>query len=41
VIVVGADTTIEIWDPKAWATYLAVAEPKFAATAEEVVPGIF
>ncbi len=41
VIVVGADTTVEIWDPKAWQTYLAEAEPKFASTAEEVVPGIF
>jgi MraZ protein len=40
-IVVGADTTIEIWDPKAWNTYLAQAEPKFADTQEEVVPGIF
>ncbi len=41
VVVVGADTTVEIWDPKLWSTYLAEAEPKFATTAEEVVPGIF
>ncbi len=40
-VVVGADTTIEIWDPKAWNTYLAQAEPKFADTQEEVAPGIF
>ena len=41
VIVVGADTTVEIWDPKLWNTYLSEAEPKFASTQEEVVPGIF
>lgn len=41
VIVVGADTTVEIWDPKLWKTYLSTAEPKFASTEEEVVPGIF
>lgn len=41
VIVVGADTTVEIWDPKLWNTYLSAAEPKFASTEEEVVPGIF
>ena len=41
VIVVGADTTVEIWDPKLWNTYLSEAEPKFASTKEEVVPGIF
>ena len=41
VIVVGADTTVEIWDPKLWNTYLSEAEPKFASTEEEVVPGIF
>jgi MraZ protein len=41
VVVVGADTTLEIWDPKLWDTYLSEAEPKFASTQEEVVPGIF
>jgi len=41
VVVVGADTTVEIWDPKAWSIYLSEAEPKFATTQEEVVPGIF
>ncbi|MFM1826105.1 MAG: hypothetical protein RLZZ37_740 [Actinomycetota bacterium] len=41
VIVVGADTTVEIWDPKLWNSYLSEAEPKFASTQEEVVPGIF
>jgi MraZ protein len=40
-IVVGADTTVEIWDPKLWNAYLSEAEPKFASTQEEVVPGIF
>ncbi len=41
VVVVGADTTVEIWDPKLWNSYLSEAEPKFASTQEEVVPGIF
>jgi MraZ protein len=40
-VVVGADTTIEIWEPGAWREYLEVAEPKFAHTQEEVAPGIF
>lgn len=41
VVVVGADTTIEIWEPEAWREYLREAEPKFAHTQEEVAPGIF
>ncbi|MGA0078579.1 MAG: division/cell wall cluster transcriptional repressor MraZ, partial [Candidatus Nanopelagicales bacterium] len=40
-VVIGADTTIEVWDPKAWRDYLSEAEPKFAHTQEEVAPGIF
>ncbi len=40
-VVVGADTTVEIWDPAAWNAYLAQAEPKFADTQEEIAPGIF
>lgn len=40
-VVIGADTTIEVWDPQAWRDYLAEAEPQFAHTQEEVAPGIF
>lgn len=40
-VVVGADTTVEVWNPKAWTNYLKEAEPKFADTQEEVAPGIF
>ncbi|KGA09648.1 MAG: cell division protein MraZ [actinobacterium acAMD-5] len=41
VIVVGADTTIELWDAASWDKYLANAEPSFADVSEEVVPGVF
>lgn len=40
-VVIGADTTIEVWDPKGWRDYLSEAEPKFTHTQEEVAPGIF
>jgi MraZ protein len=40
-VVVGADTTIEVWDANTWSTYLTNAEPRFADISEEVVPGIF
>jgi len=36
-VVVGADTRIEIWDTIAWNQYLAVQEPGFAALDENVV----
>ena len=36
-VVVGADTRIEIWDAVAWSQYLAVQEPGFASL-DEVMP---
>ena len=39
--VIGAGSRVEIWDAVAWSTYLAEQEPAFAATAQEVVPGLF
>ena len=36
-VVVGADTRIEIWDAVAWGQYLAVQEPSFASL-DEVQP---
>ncbi len=36
-VVVGADTRIEIWDAVAWSQYLAVQEPSFASL-DEVQP---
>lgn len=36
-VVVGADTRIEIWDAIAWGQYLAVQEPGFSALDENVV----
>ena len=41
VVVVGNNTTVEIWDSTAWETYLTQNEPDFADLSEEVVPGIF
>lgn len=37
-IVVGADTRVEIWDGQAWADYLATQEQAFAAVDGEVIP---
>jgi len=39
--VIGAGSRVEIWDEPTWADYLAEQEGAFAATAEEVVPGLF
>lgn len=36
-VVIGADTRIEIWDSVAWSQYLAVQEPGFASLDEEIV----
>jgi MraZ protein len=36
-VVVGADTRIEVWDIVAWNQYLAVQEPGFATLDEDVV----
>ena len=41
VTVIGAGSRVEIWDTRAWETYLAEQEEAFATTAEEVVPGLF
>ena len=38
VVVVGADTRVEIWDASAWATYLAEQEPGFVGLDSEVIP---
>ena len=37
-VVVGADTRVEIWDAQAWAGYLANQEQAFSAVDDEVVP---
>lgn len=41
VSVIGAGSRVEIWDTRAWETYLAEQEEAFATTAKEVVPGLF
>ncbi|NLI19555.1 MAG: division/cell wall cluster transcriptional repressor MraZ [Actinomycetales bacterium] len=40
VVVIGAGHRVEIWDAEAWNDYLAEQEEPFAATAEEVIPGV-
>jgi MraZ protein len=37
-VVVGADTRLEIWDPTSWETYLAASEEMFSEIDGEVVP---
>ena len=37
-VVVGADTRIEVWATVAWNQYLEVQEPGFAALDEDVMP---
>ena len=37
-VVVGADTRVEIWDSQAWADYLSTQERAFAEVDEEVIP---
>jgi MraZ protein len=37
-IVVGADTRVEIWDTAAWDHYLALQEPGFSSLDEEILP---
>lgn len=39
--VIGAGQRIEIWEARAWETYLNEQEQVFAEQAEEVVPGLF
>ena len=40
-VVIGANTRVEIWDSKAWNTYLVDREKNFADVSEEVFPGLF
>ena len=40
VVVIGANTRLEIWDRATWDDYLAEQEPQFADLAEEVLPGV-
>ena len=40
-VVIGANTRVEIWDSKAWTSYLADREKNFADVSEEVFPGLF
>jgi MraZ protein len=37
---IGANTRLEIWDTRAWETYLEKEEEAFAEVSEEVLPGI-
>ena len=39
-VVVGKNTTAEIWAPEAWDTYLADHEVAFSDLDEEVLPGL-
>jgi MraZ protein len=40
VVVIGANTRLEVWDRTTWETYLAQQEPSFADLSEEVLPGL-
>lgn len=40
VVVVGNNTTLEIWDAPTWEAYLASQEDAFSGLSEEVVPGM-
>ncbi|MEY3399678.1 MAG: hypothetical protein RLZZ486_146, partial [Actinomycetota bacterium] len=40
-VVIGANTRVEIWDSKAWKSYLKDREKGFADVSEEVFPGLF
>lgn len=40
VVVVGKNTTAEIWDAQSWAEYLRNQEAAFSDLSEEVLPGI-
>jgi MraZ protein len=40
-VVIGANTRVEIWDSKAWNSYLSDREKNFAEVSEEVFPGLF
>jgi transcriptional regulator MraZ len=38
--VIGANTRLEIWDARAWETYLEQSEQQFSDLSEEVLPGV-
>ena len=38
--VIGAGSRVEIWDARAWESYLAAQEQTFADLSEEVLPGL-
>lgn len=40
VVVVGKNTTAEIWDAAAWQSYLSAQEEAFSGLSEEVFPGL-
>ena len=40
VVVIGANTRVEIWDAGAWERYLGEKEQSFADLSEEVLPGL-
>jgi MraZ protein len=40
VVVVGKNTTAEIWDAQAWTDYIAQQEEAYSGLDEEVLPGI-
>ena len=40
-VVIGVGSRAEIWDPKAWNSYLKNNEENFAQQATEVIPGLF
>ncbi|WP_346812978.1 division/cell wall cluster transcriptional repressor MraZ [Nocardioides sp. ChNu-99] len=39
VVVVGAMSRLEIWNPEAWATYTSEQVPRFSALDADLVPG--
>jgi MraZ protein len=39
-VVIGANTRLEIWDERAWESYLSDQEDAFSAASEEVLPGV-
>jgi MraZ protein len=39
-VVIGAGSRLEVWDARAWDTYLAANETAFADQSEEVLPGL-
>jgi MraZ protein len=40
VVVIGANTRLEIWDASAWEAYLGQQEDAFSDASEEVLPGV-